>query len=211
MSVSAATLANQIADHILAKDTWTGRRLISVAGPPAAGKSTVALALLDVLRDRGVAAALLAMDGFHMSNQMLDARGLRHRKGAPETFDLAGFVALLNRVRTGAEVLVPIFDRELDAAICAADVISSDDNLLIVEGNYLLLDDPDWRCLNGFWDLSVFLMLEPDILEHRLLQRWRRLGFSDAEAARKANDNDLPNARLVLENRLACDLELKSG
>lgn len=88
-----------------------GRRLIAVAGAPASGKSVLGAALRDALRRDGVCAELVPMDGFHLDNRILDARCLRARKGAPETFDAAGFIALVQRLRSDAEVVYPLFDR----------------------------------------------------------------------------------------------------
>ncbi len=201
-------IAALIADKVETLPRSDQRRLIAIAGPPASGKSTVAQAVCDALNARGTATDLVAMDGFHMDNSVLNARDLRARKGAPQTFDLDGFAAILARLRQEGEVFVPTFDRARDASIAASAVVSSETRTIVVEGNYLLLNEPGWRDLSDHWALSVALMVSPEVLEGRLLARWLSFGFS-AEAARlKAESNDLPNAMRVLENSLRADLEI---
>ena len=188
----------------LARDlAGEGRKLIAVAGPPAAGKSTVAEAVANTL---GPKATLVPMDGFHFSNAILDARGLRARKGAPETFDLAGFKALLSRMRTESEVAVPTFDRALDCSIGSSVMVEPHHDLIVVEGNYLLLDEPNWRELAGYWDASAFLNVPFDTLKARLIQRWLDHGLGADAAEHRAMSNDIPNALRVVENVLPADL-----
>lgn len=198
--------AREIAHHIRAM-SGNGRQLIAIAGPPAAGKSTVAEA---VVAELGDAAALVPMDGFHYSNAILEARGLRPRKGAPETFDLAGFKALLARLKSEDKVAVPTFDRSLDASIGSSRPVEAHHQTLIVEGNYLLLDEPGWRDLAEIWDFSVFLDVPTETLKTRLIQRWLDHGFDPAGAEEKALSNDIPNALRVVEMVLAADLTISS-
>lgn len=197
----AARLAAQIAN-----ERFSGpRRLIAIAGPPASGKSTLAANIVEELQAMGQGAGLLAMDGFHLDNAVLEARGLRQRKGAPETFDLAGFHSLLDRLRTGGEVIGPQFDRARDLVIGSSVVFAEADQTIVVEGNYLLLDRPGWRDLHGLWDYSAFLNVAREDLHRRLIARWVEHGFSEAEAREKAERNDLPNADLVCAARLRAD------
>ena len=198
----ARDVAEEIAIHVRSL-SGPGRKLIAIAGPPAAGKSTVAEAVVEAL---GETATLVAMDGFHYSNAILDDRGLRAKKGAPETFDLAGFKALLPRLRDEAEVAVPTFDRSLDTSVGSSVLVEPHHDLIVVEGNYLLLDEPKWRELAGHWDASAFLNVPFETLKERLIQRWLNHGM-DAEAAEhRALSNDIPNALRVVENVLAADL-----
>ena len=178
------------------------RNLIAVAGPPASGKSTLA----EVLADRLPDAQLVPMDGFHLDNAVLDQRGLRHRKGAPETFDLGGLRHMLTRLQTEPEVAYPKFDRALDRSIAGAGVVDETSQTIVIEGNYLLLDAPGWRDLTRFWDFSAYLSVPDAVLHERLMERWRTHGFSDTEAARKTHDNDLPNAHRIRDNLLPADL-----
>ncbi|MXY33158.1 MAG: nucleoside/nucleotide kinase family protein [Boseongicola sp. SB0664_bin_43] len=181
------------------------RRLIAIAGPPGAGKSTLAAALVQVL---GPTAALVPMDGFHFDNDTLTARGLRNRKGAPETFDLEGLSRLLEQLVHEDEVAVPAFDRALDKVVGSSTFVRTGHRWVIVEGNYLLLDEPGWRDLSRQWDLSVYLDEPYDVLEERLIHRWLDLGLSLEDSRAWAFGNDIPNARRVAAARLPAGLVL---
>jgi pantothenate kinase-related protein Tda10 len=110
-----------IVEDVLRRAEGQSRFIIAIAGPPGAGKSTLADALCDALRARGETAAVLPMDGFHMDNGILEERGLLSRKGAPETFDVRGFLDIVSAVLEGGqEVLVPVFDRSREIAIASA-------------------------------------------------------------------------------------------
>ncbi len=208
---SATDIANQIAQEVLARPVPEGRQLIALAGPPASGKSTIAALLAQTLRDKGTPAALVSMDGFHLDNPVLDARGLRDRKGAPQTFDLGGFAAFLERLKTGGEVIAPRFDRHLDASIGSSVVVAPEVSTIVVEGNYLLLDTSGWRDLRGFWDVSVFLDVSEAELEARLVQRWREHGMADDDARAWINNNDLPNIRTVMRQSGPADIRITVG
>ncbi|WP_095587279.1 nucleoside/nucleotide kinase family protein [Actibacterium ureilyticum] len=186
-----------------------GRRLIALAGAPASGKSRLAQELADRLTEAGRAAQVVPMDGFHLANPILQARGLLHRKGAPESFDLDGFKRLLGALRAGGEVVFPTFDRALDTAIAGAGVVAADCDCVVVEGNYLLLDEPGWRDLAGFWDLSVRLEVPRDVLLARLLDRWRDHGLDPAAARTRAEGNDMANADRMVAHALPPDIILK--
>ncbi|MCR9149117.1 MAG: hypothetical protein NXH83_03015 [Rhodobacteraceae bacterium] len=194
--MTAATDAVRgLADRIAALPDRAPRRLVAVAGPPGAGKSTLAAALVEAL---GPAAALVPMDGFHLDNTLLRAGGLIARKGAPETFDAEGFVAAMQRLETRDEVILPVFDRARDIAVAGAVRVGPEHRIAVVEGNYLLLDAAPWRGLAGLWSLAVFLDPGEAELERRLIERWRDHGLDPAAAAERARGNDLRNARLVL-------------
>lgn len=203
------TTAPEDFDAIVAKiraiPTGEGRVLVAIAGPPASGKSTLAGGLVARLRSEGMQAVEVPMDGFHLDNVLLDARGLRHRKGAPETFDAAGFVHAMRRLKAGGEVVLPAFDRALDLAIAGRICVGTEDRIVVVEGNYLCFNQPPWDELASLWDVVHYLDIPEAELERRLMQRWRSHGLSEAEAARKTQENDLPNARLVRSSRPDAD------
>jgi fructokinase len=189
--------AGTLADLVLAAPRSGRRRLVALAGGPASGKSTLAGALAQRLSDTGCAAQVVPMDGYHLHNPVLLARGLLDRKGAPETFDVAGFLHLVTRLHDEPEVFHPTFDRPRDIAIAASGVIGPLCDTVIVEGNYLLFDEPVWRELHAHWDFSIKLDVPMDILKSRLVDRWLDHGLTADQAEIRAEKNDMANARKV--------------
>ncbi|WP_112320463.1 nucleoside/nucleotide kinase family protein [Oceanibium sediminis] len=178
-----------------------GRWLLGIAGAPASGKSTLAENLAEAVRG----ARMLPMDGFHLDDAVLRAHGDLPRKGAPHTFDPAGFCALLKRARHEERVYAPAFDRRLELSRAAAIEITPEDSILIVEGNYLLHDRDGWENVAPLLDACWFLDVEETALEARLTDRWTGLGLPDAEVRRKVHENDLLNARIVAEGKARAD------
>ncbi|HHS94425.1 MAG TPA: nucleoside triphosphate hydrolase [Rhodobacterales bacterium] len=202
--------AQKVAARILALPPSDARRLIAIAGPPGSGKSTLARAVVAALRaEDGAAAKLMPMDGFHLDNRLLEPRGLLARKGAPETFDFDGFANALERVRHAPSVILPVFDRAREIAIAGAEEIGPQTRIVVVEGNYLMLDEAPWRDLARLWDMSVFLDVPFAELERRLIARWLNHGYTPQEAREKALGNDIPNARRVIKHSGAVDLRLR--
>lgn len=199
--------ADGLAKLIRARADGPGRFLVALAGPPASGKSTLAERLA---RDLSPGARVVPMDGFHYDDRVLEARGLRARKGAPETFDAAGFVHLVRRLRQEDEVAIPIFDRSMELARASADVVGPDDRILIVEGNYLLLEADPWRALAPLFDLTVFLDVPEAELVRRLSDRWRHFGKTDAAARDWIASNDLPNALTVIRQSGPAEIVLRN-
>ena len=186
------------------------RFIVAIAGPPGSGKSTMADNLAAALKARGESAAVLPMDGFHMDNAILIERGLLARKGIPETFDVRGFLDIVRAVRPAdQEVLVPVFDRSRELAIASARPIDPKDRFIIVEGNYLLFTEGKWAELDGIFDYTIMLAPPMEVLEERLWARWRGYNLSEEAASAKVYGNDLPNGRLILENRRPADVTLE--
>ena len=133
-----------------------GRVLIGVAGKPGAGKTTLAQALVRRLAGaddwRGSRAAHVPLDGFHLADRELERLGRRARKGAPDTFDAAGYVALLERIRAGQSVYAPEFERDLEQAVAGALPVTPDTRIVVSEGNYLLLDAAPWPAARACFD-----------------------------------------------------------
>ncbi|TXI07335.1 MAG: nucleoside triphosphate hydrolase [Rhizobium sp.] len=174
------------------------RRVVAIAGPPGSGKSTLAENLEARLNARIAGyAAILAMDGFHYDDQVLIPRGLRAKKGAPETFDIDGFAHMLKRLGANAsrEIAVPVFDRSLEIARAGARVIPQSVRLLIVEGNYLLLGRDSWESLQ--FETTIMLEVSRDTLRQRLVNRWAHYGKSPEEIALQVDGNDMVNVDLV--------------
>ena len=181
---------------IRARGTAGNRVLVGIAGPPGSGKSTIASTLQSQL---GSQAAVLPMDGFHLDNATLEELGLLHRKGAPQTFDAAGFVRLVRALREQGSVLFPTFDRDNDRTVPHGGRIDGATRFVLIEGNYLLLRSAPWSDLEALLDLTLYLDVPRNVLKSRLVSRWRRHGLSAEQAEARAEGNDLKNMEIVQE------------
>lgn len=209
LETSGANCIAKLVQRIMDLPEGNGRRLVAVAGAPASGKSSLALLLCESVKGAGRAAQIVSMDGFHLDNAILDKRGLRPRKGAPETFDAQGFAASVRRLRSGGEVVYPVFDRARDLAVAGAAVIGTDCDVAILEGNYLLFDEDPWRELAPIWDLSVWFEVPEVELLKRCVQRWLNHDHTPEAARARAEGNDLVNARRINSQRLPADVTLR--
>ena len=183
--------------------------MLGIAGAPGAGKSTLAQALVDAV---GRDAVLVPMDGFHLADPELDRLGRRDRKGAPDTFDAAGYVHLLRRLRDRGDEVVyaPVFVREQEQAIAGALAVPREIPLVVTEGNYLLADGP-FAPVRGLLDESWFLDLDPEVRRERLVARHVRHGRSSEQAQRWVAATDEPNAALIEATRSRADLIVRTG
>ena len=202
---------NLLAERVHEMRETQDRILVGIAGAPGSGKSTLASELARRLNLQRCPSMIVPMDGFHLDNAVLDARGLRNRKGAPETFDADGFLHLIRRLRESVEVVAPVFDRTRDLSVAGAVVVPANCAVVIVEGNYLMFDEMPWANLAELWDLSVRLAVPMPKLRSRLIQRWLSLNHSRTAATRRAEGNDIPNAERVLLRALPCDITLTDG
>ena len=179
----------------------SGRVLLGLVGPPGSGKSTLAAALQAEFA--GVA-QVVPMDGFHLANVELERLGRRARKGAPDTFDSAGYVALLRRLLAQADdevVYAPEFRREIEEPIANAIPLFARTQLVITEGNYLLLDDEPWAQVRSLLDEIWYVDVDDTLRVERLTQRHEQFGRSADEAAAWVEKTNEPNARLIAASR----------
>jgi pantothenate kinase len=179
----------------------SGRVLLGLVGPPGAGKSTLAAALQAEFAELS---QVVPMDGFHLANVELERLGRRGRKGAPDTFDSAGYVALLRRLLAQADgeiVYAPEFRREIEEPIANAIAVFARTQLVITEGNYLLLEDKPWCDVKGLLHEVWYVEVDDRLRVDRLTQRHEQFGRSAEEAAAWVAGTDEPNARLIEASR----------
>lgn len=174
-----------------------GTRLLGITGAPGAGKSTLAASL---------GLPVVPMDGFHYADVELVRRGLRDRKGAPETFDAPGYAALLRRVRAGEDdVVAPAFERDLEQPLAGA-IFVPPTGTVVTEGNYLLLDEPRWRAVRAQLDVVWHVVADEEVRRERLVARHVEFGKSPDEARAWVARVDDANAALVEAGRDRVDL-----
>ena len=208
-------IADLLARDAIALASDSARAVLGIAGSPGAGKSTLVEELLDRIRaiKGGDWVAHIPMDGFHLADAQLDRIGARARKGAPETFDAAGYAHLLERVRReiDAPVYVPGFDRTLEQPLAAALVVLPPARLVVTEGNYLLLDDPQWERARRAMDAVWFVASEDTTRVERLVARHIEFGKSPQQARAWVATTDQPNSELVAATAGRADRVIVNG
>jgi pantothenate kinase len=203
MTVEVVSLQQLVADAA-ALGCSGGRVLLGIAGAPGAGKSTVAEALVAAV---GARAVLVGLDGFHLANSELVRLQRLGRKGAPDTFDAAGYVNLLRRLRARDEAVVyaPRFDRGLEESIGSAVPVPAQVPLIVTEGNYLLVGDERWGPVRQLLDACWYVDPGEDTRLSRLVARHQRYGRSPAEAHDRSHGSDQRNAQLIQATRELAD------
>ena len=192
-------------DGLLASSS--ARVLLGIAGPPGAGKTTLAQALVGEVNERLAPAVHVPMDGFHLADSELRRLGRTACKGAPDTFDAAGYRTLLMRLRTDPDtVWAPAFDRDIEQPIAGSIPVSPDVRLVVSEGNYLLLDTPPWRGLAGVFDEIWYCAPDDGLRQDLLVARHIAFGKAPDLARSWATGTDERNARLVAATVTRADL-----
>lgn len=202
--MNLSTAAQSALDALLADGK---RKLLGLVGPPGAGKSTLAQAIVDALGER---AQVVPMDGFHLAQVELERLGRASRKGAPDTFDAAGYVALLQRLRSQTRedgvVYAPAFRREIEEPVAGAIAVRPKTQLVVTEGNYLLLDEAPWSAVVPLLDACWYVDVDDALRRQRLVRRHEAFGRSPQAARDWEAATDQPNALRIAADRHRADL-----
>jgi pantothenate kinase len=201
LASQVAALA-RIQEHL---DKATDRVLIGIIGKPGAGKSTLSKFLMSKLPKEFV--TVVPMDGYHLSNKILKELERADRKGAPDTFDVAGFVSLIKRIRSEhtQNIYYPIFDRAIEESVAAQGVVTSATKVVIIEGNYLLHDESGWESCKDLLDESWMVDIDDDMRIARLISRHIAFGKEPEAAKAWAKGTDEENAKLIERGRNRAD------
>jgi len=188
----------------------SNRTIIGIVGKPGGGKSTLSKYLLKGMDPTTV--SVVPMDGFHLSNKVLKELGRSDRKGAPDTFDVNGFTALIKRIKLDSSdpIYYPVFDRSIEESIAAQGVVYPSTRVVIVEGNYLMHDRDGWQEISPLLDQSWYAFLDEDIRISRLISRHIAFGKDPESAKAWAKGSDQINAELIETGVGRCDFLIRS-
>jgi pantothenate kinase len=203
--------ADELIDRARALAETGGRRILGIAGAPGAGKTTLAELVTAGL---GGAAVQVPMDGLHLADVELYRLGRRDWKGAPDTFDGFGYLALLRRLRAqvpGEIVYAPAFERTIEQPIAGSIPVDPSVPLIVTEGNYLLLDEPPWHEVAGLLDETWFVEIDDAVRLDRLIRRHIEFGKTPEQAVEWVNRLDESNARLIAATRDRADLIVRGS
>jgi len=187
--------------------------LVGVVGEPGAGKSTLTASLVAALHDGGTTTVLVPMDGFHLANVALAALGRADRKGAVDTFDGAGYTALLTRLRGAGPdtVWAPTYDRSIEESVANAIGVPAGTEVVITEGNYLLVDDGPWSAVRWLLDEAWALEVDAEVRRSRLVARHVQFGKPLEQAVAWVGSVDEPNADFVRSTFGRADLLVRGA
>ena len=202
---------DELIDRARALATAGSRKILGIAGAPGAGKSTLAALVTAHLDGRAVQ---VPMDGLHLADVELDRLGRRDWKGAPDTFDAYGYLALLRRLRSpapGEIVYAPAFERTIEQPVAGSIPVDPSVPLVVTEGNYLLLDDPPWHKVRTLLDETWLVETDDETRVGRLIRRHIEFGKTPEQAAEWVERLDEQNARLIAATRDRADLIVRGG
>ena len=204
---------SHLAETILSKANvnTSNRFIIGIAGGPGSGKSTFAVELKELINSKAKSdlAQIFPMDGFHRKNSELQRSGLISVKGAPETFDVEGYLLILKRIKLGENLEAPIYSRKTHDVIDNALPIEPHHKIIITEGNYLFADMEGWCEIKDIIDLKIYIESEKEVCEKRLLERHMRGGKTEAEALEKIKKVDMENYDLIDQTKKYADEVIK--
>lgn len=209
--MSVQEKARELAQHLAQMASNHRPAMVAISGPPAAGKSTISDPLKAALADLGLKAVVVPMDGFHLDNRILDECGDRARKGAAHTFDAGGFVSFVRRIKTDGNGYYPVFDRDRDIAIAGAGEVTPECDIVLFEGNYLLLEQDPWTDLKALWDYTIFVQVDIEVVRQRCIDRWLAHDHTLEDAIARSEANDVRNAKVVLEQSWTADLTVDNN
>ena len=202
-----------IAETILSKVNVniSNRFIVGIAGGPGSGKSTFAVKLKELINSKAKSdlAQIFPMDGFHRKNSELESSGLLSIKGAPETFDVEGYLLILKRIKLGENLKAPIYSRDAHDVIDNALPIEPHHKIIITEGNYLFYDMEGWCEIKNIIDLKIYINAVKGVCEKRLLERHMRGGKTEAEALEKIKEVDMKNLDLIAQTMKYADKVIK--
>jgi pantothenate kinase len=200
-------------ERLIADRAAGSRMIVAIVGAPGSGKSTLAEEVVSRLNAGSPGkAAILPGDGFHYDDGLLRSMGRLAYKGAPDTFDVGGLRHIIARLRANDEerICVPVFDRDMEISRAGARMIENSVEIIVVEGNYLLLAEQPWTSLSDLFDITVMIETDRETLRERLTQRWKGYDLPADEIRRKVEENDLRNADTVMRESAAADFTIAS-
>lgn len=204
--MTSGELVDRLGDML---DAASNRVIVGIAGAPGVGKSTLVAALAEELNARRPGSTVVVpLDGFHLAASVIAGDDRAERRGAPDTFDPAGYAHLMQRIRADEEpeVYTPVFSRDIEDPVAAGVLVAQHHRIVLTEGNYLLLDEPAWRRARACMDAVWFLDVDADLRRQRLLERHLRFGKTRERAEAFALGSDERNAQLIDATRGWADM-----